>query len=126
MAEAAREEVSVIGFKGGQGSVEQLALWDDDDVEARGDVVTTENLSYQSFSSIPLHRAADSLRRRDTQTPRFLLVRQDEHGHVPAVRLRAAVVDPLELRAAAKTLLGNESHAAVGRRLPGIGLTADS
>ena len=49
---------AVIGFKGGQAGVEQLALGHDDDVEARRDLVATENLSNQSFSSISLDRAA--------------------------------------------------------------------
>lgn len=112
MAEATLEEVSVIGFKGGQAGVEQLAFRDDDDVEAWRDVVTAENLSYQSFSSISLHRAAKFLGRRNAQTADILLVRQDEYRDVPAVRPRTPIVDPPELRAAANTLLGAKLHSA--------------
>lgn len=123
MAEAALEEVSVIGFKGGQAGVEQLAFRDDDDVEAWRDVVTAENLSYQSFSTISLHRAAEFFRRRDSQTADVLLVGQDEDCDVPAVRPGAPIVDPPEFRAAANTLLGTESHRSY--RLAALSSQAD-
>src|SRR5437762_8278590 len=55
------EESLVIGFKNVQAGVEQLALGDDDDVESPGDLVATENLSNQSFSSVSLHGAAQLL-----------------------------------------------------------------
>ena len=108
MAEAAFEEVSVIGFKDGQAGVEQLAFRNDDDVEAWRDVMSTENLSYQSFSSISLHRAAQFPGRRDAQAADILLVGQDEDRHEPAVRPRPAIVDALELRAATNALFGTE------------------
>ena len=49
---ATLDETSVFGFKNGQGGVEQVAVGDDDDVEPRGDLVATENLSYQSFGAV--------------------------------------------------------------------------
>ena len=58
---------AVFGFKGGQAGVEQLSLGHDDDVEPRRDLVTTENLSNQSFSTISLDRAAQLLRGGDAQ-----------------------------------------------------------
>ena len=64
--EAAGEKVSVIGFKGAQAGIEQLALGDDDDVETRGDFVATENLSNQTFTSISLDGAAQFFRGGDT------------------------------------------------------------
>ena len=72
------EGVAVIGFKGGQAGVEQLPLRHDDDVEAGRDLVATENLSNQSFSSISLDRAAQFLRGGDPQPADWQRVRQDE------------------------------------------------
>jgi hypothetical protein len=58
-AEAAGDAVAVIVFKGSQACVEQLSLRDYDDVEARRDLVATEDLSNQSFSSISLDRSPE-------------------------------------------------------------------
>ena len=67
MAETTLEEGSVIGFKGGQAGVEQIAFGDDHDVEPIRDLVTTENLSNQSFSSISINGATEFPRRRNPQ-----------------------------------------------------------
>jgi hypothetical protein len=50
---------STIGFKDRQGGVKQFAFWHDDDVVPRPYLVTTKNLSDQSFSSISLDRIAE-------------------------------------------------------------------
>jgi hypothetical protein len=65
LTERTFEDGSVIGFKDGQAGVEQIAFGDDDDVEAIGELVTTENLSNQTFRSISLHRAAELAGRCD-------------------------------------------------------------
>ncbi len=57
-AEATFKCIEVISFKNSQTGVEQLALGHDNDVEARGDLVSTKDLSNQSFSAISLDRAA--------------------------------------------------------------------
>lgn len=84
-AEATLEEVSVIGFKDGQTGAEQLALRDDDNVVAGGDVVSAENLSYQSFSTISLHRAAEFPRRGDAEAAVRPVVRHRKHRRISAV-----------------------------------------
>ena len=66
LLESAFDECSVIGFKSSEGGLEQVALGYYDDVEPWRDLVTPENLSYQSFSSVSLDRAAQFSRRRDT------------------------------------------------------------
>jgi hypothetical protein len=91
--------VAVFGFKGGQTRVEQLALGDDDDVEARSDLVATKNLSYQSFSSISLDGSAELPRRRDPETADPKLIGQDEQRRVTPVDAGAAFVDVLKVRA---------------------------
>jgi len=55
LAEASFNEVAVVGFKGAQAGVEKLPLGDDHDVESWGDLVSTKDLSNQSFSSISLY-----------------------------------------------------------------------
>ena len=61
------ESVTELGFKGSQAGVQQLAFRHDDDVEARGEFVATENLSNQSFGSISVNRSAELLRRGNPQ-----------------------------------------------------------
>ena len=108
------DEGSVIGFKDSQAGVEQVAFGNDDHVIARSDLVATKNLSYQSFRPVPLHRSAELFRGRDAQPSDSAVVGEDEDRGIPAVELRAAVVNRLELRAAAYVLGGAEPHA-VGR-----------
>ncbi len=57
-AQASGNEGAILGFKGFQAGVEQFAFRDDDKVVPWRKLVTTENLSYQSFSTIPPDRAA--------------------------------------------------------------------
>jgi len=100
--------VAIVGFKNGQCGVEHLALGDDDDIKPRRDVVTTENLSYQSFSSVPLNGSAELFRRRDAQTSDRAVVGQDEHGRVAPMNSGAAFIDFLKLGAAADTFVRPE------------------
>lgn len=104
-----RKESSVIGFKGTQGGVEEVALGDDDDVKSIRDLVPTENLSNQTFRSISLDGAAQFLRGGDSQ-PADAAVRQEEHRAIPAVNSKPTVVNLLELRAAANVFGWPESQ----------------
>jgi hypothetical protein len=76
LAKASFDEVSVISFKGAQAGVEEFTLGDDDDVESWRDLVSTKNLSNQSFSSVYLNCAADFLGRRDPEPSHTPLVGQ--------------------------------------------------
>jgi hypothetical protein len=58
LAETTLDEGAVISFKDTQIGVDQFALWDDNDVESRCDLVSTENLSNQSLSFVSLNRSA--------------------------------------------------------------------
>ena len=84
---------------------------DDDDVEPWRDLVATENLSYQSFSSISSNGAADFFRRRDAQAPDGPLGRQDEGGAVAAANTDATVIHALELGTAANPFRRAEPHS---------------
>ena len=91
------QEFSVFGFKNSQAGVEQLAFRHHDDVVALGDLVQTENLSYQPFRAISLNRSAELLRRRDPQPSDRAVDRQHEQRAVASMDLDAAFVDLLEV-----------------------------
>lgn len=110
MAETPVEEGSVIGFKGGQAGVEQVAFGDDHDVEPLGDLIATKNLSNQSFSSVSINRAAEFSRRGNPQPSHPELVWQDEHRAVAAMGSDAPRVDLLVFDAAANPFVRAESH----------------
>ena len=100
--------VAIVGFKDGQGGVEHLALGYNHDIKPRRDVVSTENLSYQSLSSVSLNGSAKLFRRRDAQASDRAVVGQDEHGRVAPVNPGAAFIDFLKLGAAADAFMRPE------------------
>jgi hypothetical protein len=100
----ARDDGSVFGFKERQAGVEQIAGGDDDHVESRSDLVATENLSNQSFSSISFHRTAELAGGGDAQPSHFQLVGEKEDRAVTAADPVATLVNLLKISAAANTL----------------------
>lgn len=116
----------VIGFNDRQTGVEQLALRHDDDIVTWRYVLTTENLSYQSFSSISLYRTTQFPGCRDTQAAHIPVVGQDEDRYVSAVRPGASIVDALVLGAVTNPLRGREFQLFVADRqaLAALGATA--
>src|SRR6185436_7430819 len=106
--ETSFEQGSVIGFKGAQAGVEQVTLRDDDDVEPRGDLIATEDLSNQSFRSVSLDGPPEFPGGRDPQTSHLAGVGQDEYGAVAAMDLDAPFVHILELGATANALVRAE------------------
>ena len=106
--EASFNEVSVIGFKGAQACVEQLALRHNHHVVPGRDLVATEDLSNQSFRSISLNRPSELAGRRNPQPSDAAAVGQEEHGAVPAMDSGATLVDLFELRAPANALVWAE------------------
>ena len=107
-AEASFEIVAVIGFKNSQAGVEQLSLRHDHDVETGGDLVSTENLSNQTFRSVSHDRAAELLRRRDPEASHAEAVLEDEERRVAAVYAGPLCVNPLKIGAAADPLGSRE------------------
>src|SRR5437870_4728616 len=94
---ATLEDLAIVGFKNSQAGVEQITLGHNDDVEAGRNLVSTEDLSYQTFSAVSLDRATQLFRRRDPQPQDREFVGQDENGAVATVDPRAASVHLLEL-----------------------------
>jgi hypothetical protein len=101
-----------VGFKAGVGGIEQLSSRNDHHVETftRQQIGPPENLSYQSFSAISSHCAAQFLRRRDAQPSDSLRISKDERGAVAAPNPNAPLVHALELGAAPDALSWTESH----------------
>jgi hypothetical protein len=98
LTQASFDEGSVINFKGAQAGVKQLALRDHDHIEPRRDLVSTKDLSNQSFSSIPLNRSTDLPGRGDPEPSHTPRVGEDEDRAVAAVDSNPPLVDLLELR----------------------------
>ena len=96
---SACEYGTVVGFKSCQAGFEQFTSRDNHNVEAGRDLVTTENLSYQSFGEISLDGVAQFFCRRDSQATRCLVVGQDEERAVATANPGAALVDLFEVRA---------------------------
>jgi hypothetical protein len=114
LAEAPFEDVEVIGFKNSQTSVEQFSLRDDDDVEPCGNLVSTEDLSYQSFSAISLDGATQFFRRRDSKPAKCERIGSDEDRAVTAVDARTLRVNQLILGAFADPFLRPENGRGHG------------
>lgn len=106
--ETAFEGDAVVLFKNTQAGVEQLALRDDDDIEPRRNLVSTEDLSYKSFSSVSGDGAAEFSRRRDAQASDGAAVWKEEQRRITPVDAGAALVDLLKLDAATDVLVGSK------------------
>ena len=100
--------MAIVGFKDGQGGVEQLAFGYDHDIESWRDVVATENLSYQSFGSVPLNGSPELFRCRYAEPSYCAPVGKDEHDRVAPVNAHAAFINFLEFGAAPDALLRPE------------------
>jgi hypothetical protein len=110
LAESSFNEISVIGFKGAQAGVEELAFGNDDDVEPLGDLVSTKDLSNQSFGSISLNRSADLPGCGDPEPSHPVFVGQDKDRAVAAVDANTPLVHLLEFRATTDVFGRTESH----------------
>ena len=112
-ADPSCDKGSVIVFKGCQAGVEQFAFGDDDDVKAMGDLVATENLSYQSFSPVSYNSSAELFRSCDAKASHRTLVGKDEYGCEAPVDACAPLVDFLKLGAAPDVLVRPEPRQVI-------------
>lgn len=102
-AKGSVESVAELGFKCGQAGVEQLAFRDDDHVEPWRDLIATENLSNETFSSVSIDRAAQFTGRGNSQSSHRKVVGKGEQRQISTMDLRAAVVNGLVFRSPANT-----------------------
>lgn len=111
---------AVFCFKGCQARIEQLAAGHNHDVEARRDVISTENLSNQTLSTISDDRSAQPLRRGNTKATEGESIRLCEQRVVAARNSAAMLVDVLEIGVSADPLARAELQtlfAADGKTL---------
>jgi len=126
LAETAFEALAVFGFKDNQAGVEQVALGDNDDVVAARDLITTENLSYQSFSSISLDGPSQLSSDRDSQTSGREPVRQNEECRIASMNSTALRVNFLEFWTASNSLVGSKkTHLTFSLQLKAYSLLTD-
>jgi hypothetical protein len=102
------EEGKKFGLEADIGGIEHFAARHDDDVEAAGWLVVTENFSNQSFSAIPRHCAPEFSGRGDAESRRSAIRRAREHRHQAPADLAAVFVDALILDTASDVLLGSK------------------
>jgi hypothetical protein len=84
LEESATDERSVVVFKDSQARAEQFATGHDDDIEAWCDVISTEDLSNQTLSTVSDDCAAESLRGGDAEPANRQPVRFREQRVVTA------------------------------------------
>src|SRR6266567_3207295 len=96
LEDSARDSGPVFGFKSGQARCEELAARHHDDIEARRDVISSENLSNQALSAISDDRPAQPLCRGDAQAAEIEPVRLREYGVDAARNAGAMIVDVLK------------------------------
>jgi hypothetical protein len=111
LAKASFDEVFVISFKGAQAGVEKVTLRDNDDIESCSNLISTKNLSNQSFSPVSPNRVADLPGCRDPESPHSQIIGQDKDRAVAAVDANAPLVDLLKLRTPADVFGWTESQS---------------
>ena len=97
LADAAFEGAAVIGFKSSQGGVKQLAFQYDDHIKTWRDLIVTENLSYQPFSTIPLDRPTELFRGGYSQPSDIEPIGQDEERAVTTVHAGTLFIGLLKI-----------------------------
>ena len=103
-AKALSDGLAIFGFKVSQTDVEHFPPRHDDHVEARRDLVSTENFSNQSFSSVSLDRAPQFPGGRDAEPAEFPVAGKDKNREAAPAYADAARVDQLEFGAPANPL----------------------
>ena len=104
---------AVLVFKDSQARAEELAAGHNHDVKAWRDVISSENLSNQSFSTISDHRTTQPLRGGDAQPTDSKPIGLAEQRVIAAWKAGAMLVDVLELGVSADPLAWAELQALV-------------
>ena len=112
------ENRAVIGFKGGQAGVEELTPRHNDHIEACRDFVSSENLSYQAFSAIPLDGAAEFLRGRYAKPADLPIVGQNEERAESSVKARTSRVHLLKIGSTTDPLVSTKCSLGLVRHIP--------
>ena len=124
---ASLESVAELTFKGDQGSAEQVAPWNNDNVESGRELVATEDFSNQTLCSVPYDRATELPGGGDPEAALGQPIRKPEQRKFRAVNFDALVVDALILGPLPDTLVTTKTchngqshrpHVTAGARGP--------
>ena len=110
VSQAPGKVVTVVLFKGYEAGIEQIALRDNDHVEAWRDLVSTEDLSNESFSPVSLNSAPQLARGGDAEPSNRQRVREGENRAVAAMNPAATLVHQLKFGAAANSFVRFEGR----------------
>ena len=108
-AKALSDGLAIFGFKGSQADVEHLALRHDDHVEAWRNLVSTEDLSNQSFSSISLDSGPKLLGCRDAEPAKVSIAGEDKNREIAPAYTGTTLVNQLEISATTYVLVTPET-----------------
>lgn len=100
----ALERGKVIGFKGGEGSIDHFPARHDDHIQAGVKLVPPEQFPGQPFGSVPDDGSTHLPCGCNTYSWCPTTVFHDEHGHIPALNPNARIVGTLEFRASPHAL----------------------
>jgi hypothetical protein len=98
----------VIGLEDGHAGVEKLGTWHHDDIKPRRNLVTAENLSYQSLSTVTLDCPTQFFRGGDSKAADWMLARKHEQGAVATLNPCASLVYSLKFDASSDALVRPE------------------
>ena len=99
----------IVSFEAGERRIEDVPARDDDDIEARSDLVTPEHFPHQALRAVADDGAAQLSRGRNPEARPGVGARQDEDGHQSPVLPSTRLVDPLKFCAPADVTLGAEA-----------------
>jgi hypothetical protein len=100
--------VAIVGFKDSQRGVKHLAPGHDNDIKPGCDLVTTKNLTYESFSAVPLNGTAELFRCGNAEASNGAMVRQNKDRRVSSLDTGAALIDFLKFGAPADVFMRPE------------------
>ena len=107
--ETAFKGMTEFSFNGDQTGVDEFTRGDDNHVESWRDLVKSEDLSNQSFSSVSRNRTSELPGRGDSQPANRQIVCQGEEREVLTVNSDAALIDALIVHPATNALDSGET-----------------
>jgi hypothetical protein len=109
------EGVAVIGLKAGEGRIEHFSARHEDDIQARGRFLLSEQFASQTLGPVPHNRGAELPSGRNAKPAPVAAVWRHEQGHEPARQPQAMLIRLLEFRSPPDAVLPGKAlrHAGV-------------
>lgn len=117
---AKSERIGVVGLKTGERRIKHFPARNNDDIEARGRLVATEQLAGQALGAAPDDGGSQLPGGRNSETRSMPPIGHHEERHEPSLQPCAAIVRLLEVGTAADPFLPAKvlRHRRLGRRYP--------